>query len=413
MADPQTITSEKLCALTGYTDKRHRQLAKARDILWLFEDDPKAKLYAETRAMPLIRSIPEIARMLEDVDRHDRTKTKSKFSHMNLIMGGLNEGNVQSISYRYVIIDEAWMSRANGLIRQAKDRTKQYPDTKKIILIGQGGVEDEDFDVEHKQTDTRVLRYACPFCQEVQAFELSRQRPDDFHILKLRGTYSGLSWDTNEITRPNGRWDYEKVGATAHHRCHRCDARIEDTPEVRRMLNDSYSYEVTNPTAPSDSVGFQWPAEASMRVRFAELAVKYLRAKVAKEEMGYSLPMREYYQKDRGLTWRTDMELACSPGIREAYDVHSDWEEEKFRPMLVDCQRDLKKFYHGVFAVALSGEARELARGTAESFDEIAAIQKQWKVKDQWVLLDCGYEMTRVLRECVQRGHIGTMKFGG
>src|SRR5262252_7724875 len=63
------------------------------DTLWLFEDDPKAKLYAETRAMPLIQSIPNIARMLEGIDRHDITKTRIKFRHMNLVVAGLNEGN--------------------------------------------------------------------------------------------------------------------------------------------------------------------------------------------------------------------------------------------------------------------------------------------------------------------------------
>src|SRR5262245_41926689 len=51
------------------------------DILWLFEDDPKAKLYAETRAMPMIRAVPSIYRMLESVDRTEKTKTKIKFAH--------------------------------------------------------------------------------------------------------------------------------------------------------------------------------------------------------------------------------------------------------------------------------------------------------------------------------------------
>src|SRR5205823_13884376 len=57
-------------------------------------------------------------------------------------------------------------------------------------------------------------------------------------------------------------------------------------------------------------------------------------------------------------------------------------------------------------AVSLAGEARELARGTAGSFDELAAVQEKFKVKDQCTFLDCGYEMTRVLRECVKRGHV-------
>jgi hypothetical protein len=391
------------------------------DVLWLLEDDAKAKWYAETRAMPLIKSIPEIAAMLRDVDRHDKTKTKIIFRHMNLVFAGLNPGNVQSISYRYVIIDEKWMAKSNGLIRQGKDRTKQYPHTKKIILLGQGGLEDDDADIEHKETDQRELEYACPSCGGRQPFELSRKRPEDFPIEKLRGTYAGLSWDTNEITRPNGRWNFEAVGRTAHHRCYFCDHRIEDTPDVRRQLNDSYGYKVTNPNAPADAVGFHWPGEASMRVPFAELAVKYLRAKVAHDELGYELPLQEYYQKDRGLAWNQLITGEHRTIVHEPYDARSEWKDEAFRVLIADCQKDLKKFHASVFAFSLAGETRELARETVSAFgavtdpdrDSIAWLQKEWKVKDQHVFLDCGYQMTQVLRACVQHGHVGTVSFGG
>lgn len=383
------------------------------DCLWLFEDDPKAKLYAETRAMPLIHSIPEIASLLEGVDRSDKTKTKIRFKHMNLVMCGLNPGNVQSISWRYVIIDETWLHPFDGLIRQAKDRTKQYPDTKKIILMGQGGVEDDDPDKEHKETDQRELHYKCPFCGEAQPFELSRLRPDDFTVEKLRGTYAGLSWDTNEATRPNGRWDYGELGRSAHHRCYKCDERIVDTPEVRRRLNDSYFYKKTNPGAQPELVGFHWPGEASMRVSFAELAVKYVKAKLQAEEQGYKLPLQEYYQKDRGLSWSDNLESEYRAVIRENYDPNVEWDEEACRPLIVDCQRDLKKFHCTVFAVARSGEARELERSTVGSWADIAVLQGKWKVKDQQVLVDCGYRMTEVLRECVKHGHVGSVKVAG
>lgn len=382
------------------------------DILWLFEDDAKAKLYAETRAMPLIKSIPAISRMMEDIDRHEKTKTRIKFNHCNLVMAGLNEGNVQSISYRYVIVDEAWMARANGLIRQAIYRTTQYPDTKKVLIVGQGGYADEDHDEIHKETDMRDIQWACPSCGKYQAFELSRLRDETFPIEKLRGTYSGLTWEVTDKTKKDGRWNFDEVGKTAHIRCHHCDARIDDTPANRRALADSYTYAATNPTAQLGYVGFHWPAEASMRIPFADQVVKYLRAKTAKEELSYTLPMQEFYQKDRGVHWSDDVAIQYRQIVSEAYDVNAEWPEEIHRPMIVDCQRDLEKFYWSVFAVSAKGAVRELARGTSKSFDELGEVQKQWKVKDQQVFLDCGYEMTRVLRECVNRGHIGSVRVG-
>lgn len=393
------------------------------DTLWLLEDDPKAKLYADDRAMPLICSVPEIAALLAGVERDDKTKTKIKFRHMNLAICGLNEGNVQSLSWRNVIVDEKWLHAFDGLIRQAMDRTKQYPDTKKIILIGQGGTEDDDADKEHKVTDQRLLHYACPFCGKYQPFDLPRLRPEDFPLPALRGTYGGLSWDVNNRTRPGGVWNFDEVGKSAHHRCYFCDGRIEDRPEVRRRLNDSYRYfpKGVDPNAPGHpkifpfpkAVGFQWSGEASMRVSFGDLAVKYLRAKIAAEEQGYRLPLQEYYQKDRGLNWSDLAEVEYKAIVAEPYDVNAAWPEEAFRPLIVDCQRDLKKFYYGVFAVALNGESRELARGIADSFKAIQEIQEAWKVKDQHVFMDCGYQMTSVLRECVKHGHNGQVKIGG
>jgi Phage terminase large subunit gpA, ATPase domain len=383
------------------------------DILWLFEDDPKAKLYADSRAMPLIRSIPAIHAMLQGVERHEKTKTKIKFSHCNLVLAGLNEGNVQSISWRYVILDEAWMARANGLIRQAKDRTKQYPDSKKILILGQGGWEDEDADLEHKQTDMRELHYACPACSYSQPFDLSRLRDEHHPNPTLRGSYSGLSWDTNEITKPGGRWNLTEVHKTAHYRCFACDHRIEDTPAVRRRLNDSYHFVATNPGGLPGHVGFHWPAEASMRIPFGDVVVKYLKAKTQAEELAYRLPLQEFFQKDRAVTWSEAITDEHRPIVHEPYDIQSDWPEEAHRLLIVDCQRDLAKFFCTVYAVALTGEVRELARTAAASFDEVAAKQTEWKVKDQQVFLDCGYQMTKVLSECVRHGHVGTVRIGG
>lgn len=386
------------------------------DILWLFEDDPKAKLYAESRAMPLIRSIPGIYRMLQDVDRHEKTKTKIRFSHCNLVLAGMNEGNVQSISYRYVIVDEAWMARANGLLRQAIYRTTQYADTCKVIVMGQGGIEDEDADKLHKETDQRELHFACPFCGFAQPFDLARLRGDDHPKPELRGGYSGLSWDTNETTKPGGRWHWEAVWQSAHIRCYQCDARIEDRPMVRRQLADSYHYKPTNPGAPKESVGFQWTAPTSPRIALGKMAVRYLKAKIDADELGYRLPLQEFYQKDWGLTWSDASGVQYRAVTHEPYDIArkpGDWPDEAYRTLIIDCQRDLQKFFYSAFAVALSGEARELARGTAGNFDELAGIQREWQVKDQHVFLDCGYQMTEVLRECVKRGHVGTIKIGG
>ena len=80
--------------------------------------------------------------------------------------------------------------------------------------------------------------------------------------------------------------------------------------------------------------------------------------------------------------------------------------------VIADCQRDLQKFHVSIYAMSLAGEGRELARETVGSFDDIAELQQDWKVRDQHVFLDCGYNMTAVLRECVKHGHVAKVRIG-
>jgi hypothetical protein len=382
-------------------------------ILWLLETDPKAKKYADERAMPLIRSIPNIYRMLQDVDLRHKTMTRIKFAQCTLTIAGLNETNVQTFPYRYVIIDEAWMARDNGLIRQAIDRTRQYADTCKVLILGQGGWDGHDHDTIHKQTDDRVLEYACPFCGFHQPFELTRERGDEFQNAELRGTYSGLSWDNNERTRVKDRWNLATVGDTAHYRCFQCDGRIEDTHDMRLKLMASYTYRATNLKAEPGKVGFRWTSEASPRLRFRDQVTKYLRAKMMMQEQGYDLPMQEFYQKDRGLSWSPTAERDAFVITSDDYNPNAEWPDEKYRFLIVDCQKELKKFYAGVFSVSMAGEIRERYRGEAQSWEELREIQRKHEVKDQRVFVDCGYSMSKVLRQCVQFKHEGWITIGG
>jgi Phage terminase large subunit gpA, ATPase domain len=131
------------------------------DVLWLYEDSDKAKLMAKTRIMPLLTSVPEIAAELAREKRFAQTNVQIRLPGMQLLVAGLNLGNVQSASWRRVVVDEGWIHGNDGLIGQAMDRTKQAGDSKKIILMGQGGAEDDDADIEHKKTHRYELHYAC------------------------------------------------------------------------------------------------------------------------------------------------------------------------------------------------------------------------------------------------------------
>lgn len=373
------------------------------DLLWLFQDDDFAGKYMDERFIPgCLKRAPGIVEMLSANGKFALQRKQFLLPLMSALIGGLNEGNVQSLSKRYVIVTEAWMAKSNGLISQAKARTTAFPYTSKVLIESQAGVEGEDLDIEWKSSSQQVLHWNCPECGFAQPFEFSRKRDD--------GSWSGMKWDTNDLTCPNGEWNYDLVGQTARYECYKCRCRIEDRPHIRRQLNDSYHYAATNPRAEAGVEGFTWPAEANQDISFASQVVKYLKAKDQDERHGYRLPLQEWYQKQRAKAWNPNLTMDIKRAAYEPYDVSSSWPEEAYRFLFVDCQKDLKEFWYQVRAVAMSGESRQLARGKTENWDELAKLQEFWKIKDQQVFVDGGYEQTRVAAECVRHGHVGQVK---
>lgn len=371
------------------------------DSLWLLQDDKFASTYMEGRFLPLLRRTKSIRPWLDASGRFGVKKDELLLPHMSVMMGGLNEGNVQSFSRRYVIVDEAWMAKSNGLLRQAKDRATAYPYTSKVLVISQAGVEDDDLDLEWKSSNMQKWAWQCQSCKRHQVFEMSVKRTD--------GSWAGMKWETNDFTRPNGRWNYPEVAKTARLECVHCGHQVEDRPSNRRLLDDTHKYEVTGHGADPTIAGFHWPCIANADISFGSLVTKYLRAKEQHELHGYSLPLVEVYQKQLAVPWNLNTSTDYRRVSWEPYDVVSDWSEESYRFLTVDCQKDFREFWLVVRAWSKSGESRQLYRGRCESWEEVADKQAEWKVRDQHVFVDCGYEQTKVAQECVKHGHVGTV----
>ena len=364
------------------------------ETLWILQDDDMAKKYCEARLMPLLEGIPDVQKKLPK-DRFAKQRTAIFFPHMSLILGGANEGNVQTLSKQYVICDEVWLYPP-GIVRQAKKRTEAYPNSSKILLIGQAGEVGDDMDLEWTSTNMAEWNWPCPHCAKLNPYRWTVKRAD--------GSYAGMIWDRNETTCPDGRWNIHAAAKTARMVCEHCGGDVPDKPELRRQLDRNGVYVPANPGAPADSVGFHWPAWACPDISFGKLVAEYLSAKEQDDLHGYKLPLMEFRQKVEALPWDPNTDTEMIRIVSEHYDPSAAWPEERFRFLTVDCQKDFKEFWWVVRAWASSGESRQIARGRADTWEGVAEIQRQYSVRDNNVFVDCGYEQTKVAQECVKRG---------
>ena len=368
----------------------------AGELLWLFQDEDMAKKYSETRFGPLVQRQPSLRQFMPE-NRNDRQKTTIIFPHMSLIMGGANEGNVQTLSKRYVICDEVWLYKP-GIVRQAKKRTEAFPYNSKVFVVSQAGTTGDDMDLEWQASNQNLWHWQCPHCTRFNPFQWSIKRND--------GSYAGMTWTRNDVTCPNGRWNILEAAKTARLVCEHCGGEVDDRPALRRQLDRNGKYFPKNPNADPTIHGYHWPAWACPDISFGKLVAEYLKAKEQDELHGYKLPLQEFRQKVEAMPWDSNAVHEMVMLTSEPYNPQAEWPEEKFRFLTVDCQKDFKEFWYVVRSWAESGESRQLARGRAESWEEAANIQKQFGVRDNNVFVDCGYEQSKVATECVKHGGI-------
>lgn len=364
------------------------------ELLWLFQNDDIAKKYAESRAMPLINGTEGVNRLMPQ-SRFDKQKTAIFFDTMSLIMAGANESNVQTLSKQYVICDEVWLYDP-GIVRQAKKRTEAFPYTSKFLVIGQAGAVGDDMDLEFGDSNKNEWHWVCPGCAKLNPYRWTIKRSD--------GSYAGMIWDRNETTCPNGRWNILAAAKTARMICEHCGHDIPDNPEKRRQLDRAGVYVPMNPNADPTRAGFHWPAWACPDIAFGKLVAEYLAAKEQDDLHGYKLPLMEFRQKVEALPWNPNNETEMVRIVSEHYDPNSAWPDERFRFMTVDCQKDFKEFWYVVRAWSATGESRQIARGRADTWEDISNVQKANNVRDNNVFVDCGYEQTKVAAECVKHG---------
>ncbi len=382
-----------------------------------FEDDPKAKLFASTRLMPVLREHPVIKGMLRDiqetVDRFQVTKTEISFlAGRKLNLFGMNDGNTSTLSWPYIWISEAWMARP-GMLYQAMKRADRYSKTCKILIESQAGDAGEDLDVECQKAHAAPLTWACPYCGGRQTWECEIEyenpRKSDFvaiHPTMLResaewsppkpGSRSGMKFPpAEEVTASGTRFrTIEERNAGAAWECHHCGTLIKDTPELRQKIMDSYEQDYRILIQGSDPPRYRVPSAVMFRIPFEAARDNYFRKStylVAKEAMKGNDPTKLaiWYKAERGIAFSLELTTVKTPVITETVELDAKGRipNECYRKLLVDCQQSKVEtektgesstgcFWWIAMATDKSGNHFMLERGYAISWSELFGTKK-------------------------------------
>ena len=369
-----------------------------RPMLVLFEDDPKAKLFAAMRLMPTILAHPVLAGRISQARVSDATNTDIRLPGMSLKICGLNDGNVSSLSWPIVWASEAWQHKSDGLLFKAIARTDRFPHHK-ILVESQAGRKDEDLHNLCKGAHSVPLVWSCPMCGGKQSWDFLKERKD--------GTFSGMMFPASGTIAERAKGAYWE--------CFHCRKPILDTLTNRVAIMDSYEqdYQITLESGLKVSprvVAFYIPKEAAVGNGFEMSALSYLVAKDSQAN-GNNVPLADWYMSQRAVFWDEKYSQDKVVTVVGEHDPAVAVKDEHHRGMIIDCQKDVLQdtagtFWWETYAADKWGNSFQLERGFAVGWKELDEIQAKWKVQNNFVCIDGRKWTPEILQQVAVRARL-------
>ena len=376
--------------------------------LILQDIDDNATDFLETRLRLLWESVPAV----RDVIGVNGIPKKGAIQFRNntaWVLGANNwKRNLQRRSIRYVLGDEVW-NWPRGALKEALARTTAYNWQCKVVLVSQGGTDQDDWSNWMNSTDMRVWTFACTECGHRQAWTWEQVK-----FPKEAKTVSG--------------WNLDMVKDNTTYECEACKHKYKDSNLTRSELNKTGEYVVTNPNAPAGRRGYMYNALAMQwGLSWGDLAVECIEAKRAFTERADNTSRKEFIQKRLAKTFKEiadEINLSTSSGD---YLLEDEWPEEggfikgkvtagklitpeqrlapdfvRLRFLTVDVQR--RGFWWLIRSWDGAGSSRLFQCGYCFSWQEVLDIQKKYNIHPANVAVDSGDNQDEVLNMCATHG---------
>lgn len=367
------------------------------DILIAFHTKDVLKAYYDLRFLRTLKHNKIFD--LEIMERFDATQKLIKLANGSVrLISVANQNSITALGCNVSVSDECWRYPP-GTISQLKTRSIDFLYSRKMLFISSGCDEGHEFHSEWLQGHQAWWGFKCEYCGVEQKYYLNYRLKD--------GTRAGLTFDTNDLTKPNGIRDVTATEKTAHYKCISCRAVFKDDAIDRPKLLKSGLYIPENSKAPEDIRSYQCPSIA--KIPFAKIVREFLTAKHERKR-GKGESYRVFWMQTMAAFWSENLG-------REEYQLKVGQVEDGetkgtvIRFLACDVMQDGNLLYYVI--CEFNKELKSIKLITYGKTDGFSALQKIWRdnqVKDQNVLIDSGDATRMVYRECARRGHLDAKK---
>lgn len=392
-------------SLIGQLRFMRSKQVEPRNSLWYREAKEQLEGFAAEKFNPLFdRCAPLRPLLLSD---RNKRKTLSAIYADDTSMAMLSantKGNRQSRTACDIYFDESWLYGPGWVDEISKRRSSPaYAHDWREIHMSTGPTADSEADQVWQSSDQQTWHVRCPACD--QLFFPARTHHDD----KTGERIGGLVFET--VLKADGMPDEAAIAASTVYKCPHCKTVLPNTDATRAAMNLRGEYVRMNPSAAPRTFGFHVHFIALKD--WSELAIKMVKATIAKSRAGDLTVLEEVIRKYDAARWDPELyhrpEKFATYQHPQPYKMEEPWEgviKDAFgKPLLiatVDVQID--HFFLIIRKWGKFSQSRLHLAARCMSLAEVALHLTRAEVPPERVALDTRFDTQRVRTYCARMG---------
>lgn len=352
-----------------------------------------AKSFAKTRLQKAIRATEILREKIPTgSERHNFSSGQMQINGSTIDLTGSNSvGQLGENRCDVVWQDEidkyptqTETSKEANPITLADERTKSVSEARRYKQ-STTTLDNTGIWVEFKKTDQRRYFVPCPGCKKHVIFAWSKQ----FTVFKIEGYEAFIRWD-DSARQADGSWDLDQVAETAHAICPHCSFKILNSHKFDMIKNGEWR--ATARGAPG-YIGWHLPSmyATSRDCDFGQMAKKFLIAKRSLDGV------KGFINSDLA---EPDVNQSISVDkvgtIGRKIEITGEW----LNLMSVDYQQHAPYFWAVIRAWNGTDASHGLEYRALHQWHELDALQEEFKVPPQAVIIDVGFNQSEVLQNC-------------